>query len=454
MNARFRPPILIASAACLIVAAACSAQRPNVILISLDTTRADHMSVYGYERDTTPNLKRFAAEGVVFEQAFAQAPWTVSSHMSVFTSLYPPVHKVAHLTPQSATVETLPERLKSADYSTGGFVAPVLDGYGFSRGFDHYFSPYRSRPAEVMVQQALKWLARDPSRPVLQPQPFFLFLHLFDAHHPYEPSWPFDTAYIESYREDIRELSSSHPHQQDKNLSPEELNEVVSLYDGEIAYLDFALGGFFEALRKLGVYDSSLIVLMGDHGEGFLEHGLMNHGNSVYDELVRVPLLVRFPRGRFAGRRVETPVELMDITPTVLELLGEERLAVAQGDSLGGLLEKGEDESRFVYAYDGDADSVRTAEWKLIKNPPNRARRIPRALPGEYELYDLVRDPGEMHNLAPRMSERVSTMTRALEEMERINDELRGKVQTELGVHPIELTETEKERLRTLGYIQ
>ena len=196
-----------------------SSERLNVILISLDTVRADHLSVYGYERETTPNLGRLAQEGVVFEQAFAQAPWTVSSHMSVFVSLYPDVHDVSHMRAQSETVKTLPEILQTAGYSTAGFVAPVLKHYGFAKGFDHYFAARRARPADVMVAHTMRWLAQDPEEPVLQEQPFFLFLHLFDAHLRYEPPWPFDTAYCSSYSPDIEAISHSHPHSQDKNLT-------------------------------------------------------------------------------------------------------------------------------------------------------------------------------------------------------------------------------------------
>ena len=143
----------------VLVGGGCTNRPPNVVVISLDTVRADHLSVYGYHRPTTPNLNRLAADGVVFEQAFTQTPWTVPSHMSVFTSLYPSVHSITHLTPQSDMSTMIPELLRDAGYLTAAFVAPVLsEEYGFAKGFDHYVRTDRVRPAEIMVDRALEWL--------------------------------------------------------------------------------------------------------------------------------------------------------------------------------------------------------------------------------------------------------------------------------------------------------
>jgi len=305
-----------------------------------------------------------------------------------------------------------------------------------------------------MVNRALSYLAQDPGNPVICDQPFFLFLHLFDAHYPYEPQWPFDTAFVPSYRPDIRRLSGSHPYSQDKNLSPDELFEIVALYDGEIAYTDYELGRFFEHLEELGLYDSSMIIVMADHGEGFLEHGLMNHGNSVYEELVRVPLIMRFPGGRFAGRRIDTPVQLIDVTPTILEHIGEKPAAISQGSSLLELMGPGNQAPRFTYSSEGYAACIRTDSWKLIVNPPNRSQVIPRALTAEYELYDLSKDPAEQSNLASVHTDRVQSMARALRRLDENNKELRRKLRATLEIHSLELTEDEKKQLKALGYIQ
>ncbi len=427
---------------------------PNVILISLDTVRADHLSVYGYHRPTTLNLARLAQEGVVFEQAFTPTPWTVPAHMSLFTSLYPSVHLITHLTPQSDMSKMLSEMLKDAGYQTAAFVAPVLsEDYGFSKGFDHYFRAERVRPADIMVDRALEWLAQNPSKPVIRTQPFFLFLHLFDAHHPYQPPWPFDTAYAPAYRSNIREISRSHPYEQDKDLSAEELTEVVALYDGEIAYADFAIGRFLDELEVLGLYHSSLIVVLGDHGEGFLEHGLMNHGNSVYDELIRIPLMVRFPGARHAGERIGEPVQLIDVTPTILEEVGMMPQPSMQGALLLDPL-PATGSRHFAYASEAFAACLRTSSWKLIENPPSRFEKIPRAKRVKYELYDLEEDPTEQNNLAAALPDRVGSMARKLHALDQENRELRKRIRETLDVKELELTEQQERELRSLGYIQ
>jgi len=439
----------------LLCVSGCNNNRPpNVIVISLDTVRADHLSVYGYHRSTTPNLSRLAEDGVVFEQAFTQTPWTVPSHMSVFTSLYPSVHSITHLTPQSDMSTMLPEILRDAGYLTAAFVAPVLsEDYGFAKGFDHYVRAGRVRPADIMVDRALEWLAGDPSEPNLREQPFFLFLHLFDAHHPYAPPWPFDTAYVTDYRSDIRELSQSHPYTQEKDLTDEELTEVVALYDGEIAYTDFALGRFFDALRDLRLFDGSLIVVFGDHGEGFLEHGLMNHGNSVYEELIRVPLLLRLPGGRSAGERVGEPVQLIDIAPTILQELDLEPTPMMQGAFLfDSVLTDGS--RRFAFVSEAYATCVRTDSFKIIENPPSRVQTIPRALDVDYELYDLAEDPGEENNLAVEQPERLASMIEFLHRLDEGNRELRREIRDALEVHELDLSEEQERELRALGYVQ
>ena len=441
-------------ASSVFIIGACTAPPPNVILISLDTVRADHLSVYGYPRSTTPNLERLAEEGLVFEQAFTQTPWTVPSHMSVFTSLYPSVHSITHLTPQSDMSAMIPEILRDAGYLTAGFVAPVLsEDYGFAKGFDYYLRTDQVRPADVMVDRALEWLAGDPSEPAIRDQPFFLFLHLFDAHHPYEPPWPFDTAYVPHYRSDLRELSQTHPYTQEKDLTDEELAEVVALYDGEIAYADFAIGRFFDALRELGLYDEALIVVFGDHGEGFLEHGLMNHGNSVYEELIRVPLLLRLPGGRSGGERVDAPVQLIDIAPTILQALELEPPPMMQGTSLfNPVLRDGS--PRFAYVSEAYAACIRTDSWKVIENPKSRAKTIPRALDVDYELYHLTVDRREQKNLALEQTERLASMTEVLHRLAQENQELRRQIREDLDVHELELSEEQERELRALGYVQ
>jgi arylsulfatase A-like enzyme len=225
------------------------------------------------------------------------------------------------------------------------------------------------------------------------------------------------------------------------------------LYDGEIAYADFAIGRFLDELDALGLYDSSLIVVFGDHGEGFLEHGLMNHGNSVYDELIRVPLLMRFPGGGSAGTSIEEPVQLIDVTPTILNEVGIRPLTGMQGSPLLDAASTN-GSRRFAYASEGFAACLRTSSWKLIENPPSRSEKIPRAKRVRYELYDLGEDPKELNNLAATMLDRVESMARTLGVIDEENRSLRSRIRDALDVKQVELTEEQERELRSLGYIQ
>ncbi len=428
---------------------------PDIILVSLDTVRADHLSVYGYSRPTTPNLEGFAREAAVFEQAFTPIPWTVGAHMSLLTALYPTVHNVAHLEPQSDVPRTATEALREAGYRTGGFVHPILDqGYGFAKGFDDYFRPVAERRAEFMLGRALRWV-EDGEKGKDAGRPFFLFVHLYDAHYPYDPPAPFDATFGPAQAREANRIAQAHPYKQDKTLSEEELRQVVALYDGEIAYVDNALGGFFRKLKELGVYERALIVVTADHGEGFLEHGLLNHGNSVYEELIRVPLLARFPGGRFAGRRTRELVELVDVAPTALELGRARPLPAAQGRSLRERLEKkGATGAASAYASGAFASCLRSEDWKLIENPASRVPMIPRARPGELELYDLRRDPQERHDLAPERAHTVRAMASALHRLDEENRRLRQRLREGRDVRTLELSEEQRERLRALGYVE
>jgi arylsulfatase A-like enzyme len=448
MSNRMVRNLLTAFAALL--ACGCTQSRPNVILISLDTVRADHVGAYGYRRDTTPNIDRLAGEGVVFENAFTPIPWTVGAHMSLLTSLYPTVHGIVHAARSSHTPDTLPMKLREAGYRTAAFVNPMLDGeYGFAKGFDHYFCPHKETRAEGMVDHAIRWLSENKDRP----EPFLLFLHLFDAHYTYEAPPPFSTAFIARFKPEIHELTRADQYKQQMNLTAEELEQALALYDGEILYADHHLGRLFQRLRDLGVYDSALIWVLGDHGEGFLEHGLMNHGNSVYEELIRVPLIARMPGGRFAGRRVKNPVSLIDVAPTVFDRLETAPLPHIQGRSLLPLIAGKPVDTGAVYVAGAYASCLRTNDWKFIENPDSRFETITRALKARHEVYDLRQDPGEKTNLAAERGPAIERMTRALAGLETANRSVRKALLGGLEVREMDLSERQRELLRGLGYI-
>ncbi len=286
----------------------------NLILISIDCLRADHVGAYGYRRPTTPNLDAFARESTLFRDAMAVSSYTLPTHASMLTGLPPSFHGATQRRRISRSVESLPELLSSAGYGVQGvvsapFLAPV---YGFADGFDTY--KLSSARAAGLVDKALELLDEGAGFPR------FLFLHLFDAHHPYSPPGE----YIERFGGRTADISKLHAKIQ-KGIVPASdaiVEQARSLYDGEIAYVDHELGRFFEELRKRGLYDSSLVVVTADHGEEFGEHGVFYHGVSLYEPAIRVPLLIRHPDRRAA--RVAQPVEVAGLAARLLEEVSPE----------------------------------------------------------------------------------------------------------------------------------
>ncbi len=358
--------------------AGASTGQPPVVLITIDTLRADRLSSYGSDRVATPHIDRLAGEGIRFANASSTVPFTLPAHSSIMTGLYPPSHGVREnvgyvLAPELVTIA---ERFRDAGYRTGGFVSAfVLDArWGIARGFDTYVDDFDldamaganlgsvQRAGPETIGHALEWLDA-----LGGPGPFFMWLHLFDPHDPYEPPEPFRSEY------------QGRP------------------YDGEVAYTDSLIGDFRSALEQRGLFDEAVVVLTADHGEGLGDHGESYHGFFVYDSTVHVPLIVRLPGGVEAGRVVGDAVSHVDIAPTVIELLDLDRAGAAQGRSLlpdmqglpNPLAERGVYAESF-YALDhygwAPLRSLRTAEHKYIEAP-------------EPELYALLEDPGELANI-------------------------------------------------------
>jgi hypothetical protein len=285
---------------------------PLVVLYLIDTLRADHTSVYGYKRDTTPRLSALARDGVVFEQAIAQASWTKPSVASILTSLPPHRHQVVQLGDAlDVKLVTLAERLQLHGFTTGAAISNVVI-YGkdthFEQGFDFYQGLHdpRDRPSKTVraapvVDAALRWL--DARRG----QPQFLFVHTMDPHVPYTPPPPFNQMYEPH-------PAPGHPGSdpRDGMTDPLDRERFIAQYDGEIAYGDRELGRFIDGLKARGLYDQALIVFVSDHGEEFFDHAQWLHGRSVFDEVVHVPLIVKFPGGRHRGQRVAQQVQTLD----------------------------------------------------------------------------------------------------------------------------------------------
>jgi arylsulfatase A-like enzyme len=322
------------------------ADAPNVLLIILDTVRARNLSLYGYERPTTPNLQELASGGVVFDRAVATAPWTLPSHASIFTGRYHHEHSADWTTPLDARHPTLAEVLAGKGYQTAGFTAnrgfagkrSGLDR-GFARYEDHENSPsgwvaswwlsrtvaqwFRERVgdhrpwwkvrADEINGRFLGWLSRAEARP------FFAFLNYMDAHQPYLPPAPFNLHFSDTqprYWVDFVEGESAH--------TEEDLRELVEAYDSSLYYLDHQLGQLFDELERRGVLEHTLLIVTSDHGEEFGEHGpeFIQHGKSLYWPSLHVPLILRFPERVAAGERVARAVSLRDIPATVMDALG------------------------------------------------------------------------------------------------------------------------------------
>lgn len=392
---------------------------PNVVLFTLDTTRADHLGAYGYQDIKTPTIDALAQGGVLFRRAISPAPITLPSHSSIMTGLYPPSHGVrdngTFVLPEE--MMTLAEILHNDGYATGAFVgAAVLERrYGLTQGFDVYdddFSQgrrrqlfmYAERQCEQVVSSALRWVEQHKNAP------FFTWLHFYDPHAGYDPPEPWVTEY------------EGH------------------LYDGEIAYTDHCIGTFIDALRHWGLWQETLIILTSDHGESLGEHGEKTHGLFIYDATVHVPLIFHAPTRLPAGRVVREVVRLVDILPTVLSVLRKPIPQALDGGSLVGLIRGHREEPRTAYSeallpkyHYGWAElkGITTQAWKLIDAP-------------KPELYALLQDPKELVNVHERESRRFRELKKTLTSLAKLGGGPEAR---------LELDPQTAERLRGLGYV-
>ena len=424
-----------------------SAVPPNIILITLDTTRADRMGFLGSQRGLTPNLDVLAKQSVVFTRAYAQVPLTTPSHAALLTGTYPQFSHLEDLgAPLGKDLPYLPDLLHKHGYHTAAFLGayildPAAAAPGFERGFDVYDANFHQRKrgedryksverrAEDVANRALGWLSRHQQRP------FFIWLHFYDAHDPYDPPEPFKTHY------------------------------ASALYDGEIAYTDSIVGSFVEVLRKHGLYQDAVIAIAADHGEAFGEHGEERHGMFLYDETIHVPLLLRLPAGRLGGRRVEERVALAEVAPTLLEAAGIRAPAAMQAKSLLPLIftEKTGaakiDETKVGAAANSAAGDKGKAPERPVYSETNYAHRafgwseLRSWRTGKYlyvqaptrELYDQSSDPDAAKNLAPAAKAVADTLESQLAGFQ----EKTSSVRTE----PTKLDPTQAEKLRALGYL-
>ncbi len=432
--------VLAAAAVITVVALAKPFVQPNVLLITLDTVRADHCSVYGYRRPTTPAMEQVAREGVLMLAAYAPTALTGPSHATMFTALYPQTHGFVRNGNQlDSKARTLAEVLAEAGYQTAAVVSamPVHRRFGLDQGFELYeddLGRRLERDARETVDLAVRWLRGERRAE----QPFFLWVHLFDPHSPYLPPMRYRELFPEAKR--ISETVSM-------------LDLTIARYDAEIRETDDAIASLLQVLDEEQLSPSTLLVIAGDHGEGLMQHSIMEHGLEIYEEAIRVPLLLRWPDQLPAKAQVSEPVQLLDLTPTVLDLVRVPyEPSAVQGISLARALTGDEhlDPEREVYLQrrflgtgmvqgfeiKGEKLGLRKGSWKYIE-----ARGE-----GTYELYNLARDPAETSNLyskQPEVSQELATLLRTWYESTPSGT---GEEQ--------EIGEEDREKLRALGYTE
>lgn len=471
------PPAIGARALAVLIAigglsGSCSAppqnDAPPVVLISVDTLRRDHLSLYGYPRETSPRLDALAREAVVFDAAMAAHTNTGPSHATILSGLYPPAHgSFENGMPVRDEVRTLAHVLAERGYETAAFVGGWTlsdQATGLGDGFAVYEDRFDGwqRRADATVELARRWLeTRDDG-------PFFLLLHFFDPHHPYDAPEPFFRRFAETPGTSAEVPGTSTadlPLEADRERleragTPAEIAEYVARYDGEIAWSDHQLGRFLDLLRERDLYDRALLVVTADHGETLGERAWpFDHGGRVYEEQVRVPLLLRLPEGRHGGRRMAAPVHHVDLVPTVLDALGSEAPAGLHGRSLLPFLD-GETtaaalERRPLFSLSRpEPRRVPEVPGRPVKRGQVTALRLPAVklvhYPGEegalLQLFDLRRDPDERINLAGAQPRQAAELYDVAREWWRAT---RAGERTE----PPELSDEAREALRALGYL-
>lgn len=423
-------------------------ERPNVLWIVVDTMRADRL---GGEWGLTPYMDRLGERGVVFEKAYAQAPWTLPSIGSMMTSLHPKEHGAGGRLGQFQSVRegvpTAPKVFAQAGYTTHAIVNVefLKKKYGVTRDFEQvdvesYSNNQEVRNAARTTDAALRYMQQERDG-----QPFFLLVHYFDMHAVYDPPQPFRRRYAAPPDQEAgpnRTMFGTREHLMalragQLELNPEWIDRAERLYNGEVAYTDAEIGRLLDQVAAMGFADNTLIVLCGDHGEEFLDHGGFEHGHTVYDELIHVPLIMAGPGVR-AGTRVPHTVRMIDVLPTLCQWadVGAERGFV--GRSLMPELQGEAGADRNVLAHGNMWGAPFTAwregPWKLILSEN-----------AQPELYRMDEDPGEQNNLSAQESERLQALQGTLQSME--------KTMAALGRGAnVELSEAELEALKASGY--
>lgn len=443
--------LLIACLAALfVVRKSVRPERPSILLITIDTLRADHLGCYGYARKISPNLDRLASEGVLFENTFCVMPTTLPSHGSIFFGTWPRIHgsssNFIHFSDRSLVY--FPQLLRQAGYNTAAFVSAhhLGDSLKSIAGFDEFHFPQEELTADVTLGQAGKWLQQKRQKS------FFLWVHLWDPHSPYELHPKFmekiDPGFDNNFEKHYAFVTPGF-------YSSEGLQKMIDLYDNEIAFTDFHLGRFLDEFRKHPENRNTIIIVTSDHGETLdelykTENYAFDHGEFLYDPQIHVPLILVLPNQQHHGLRVKATNSLIDLLPTILSEAGVKIPPTAQGSSLISRIQKSGNPApdglvflqRREYKFPprpflaGSQFGVRERTFKLLLNLPNQ----------ESVLYRNNADGIDVGLQEKRMQQLLKDR---LEEWLRITKDL-----TANGAQGNEVSEEEAEKLRSLGYVQ
>ncbi|TDI88469.1 MAG: hypothetical protein E2O77_11195 [Caldithrix sp.] len=465
-------------------------KRPNVILISIDTLRADHLSCYGYKRPITPNIDRLAGEGALFTNAYSTAVWTPPAHASMLTGLYPCQHGVVHQNKLRSDIPTVAEHLQRNGYHTAGFVnnSQVGNLVGLNRGHDDFYEVWqgfsKNQIFKRMANKArqfsgssdhgasetnnliFRWLKGGWNRE----KPFYLFIHYIDAHNPLKAPRPFRFKYLTKKMRSQIDMAKIQKVADNPlvcftdglELTETEIHALTCLYDEEINYLDYKIGELVDHLKKRNLLEDSLLILTADHGEHLGEHGMYSHVASLYEPIVHIPLILRYPAVVKPETVSHQPVQHIDIFPTILEStdLDKRNSATGTGRSLFKSLEKNA-ASRTLFAEwegriphfvrdrlnDKNGERIeqkftnklwmsRTSDYKLIADSRD-----------QFELYNTKNDPDEQMNLCEKEPTNFTKLRTALESWR----DSTTREQTSESYDYSE--ETLKKHLKALGYL-
>ncbi len=455
---RIKPVIFLFVCACAVFLLAAGIKSiffsaPNIVLISVDALRADHLGCYGYKRQTSPAIDALSREGVIFLNAFSHIPMTTASHMSMLTSLYPDTHGVMQVKDNgpvarlSPSFSTLAQILKSHGYATVGFTGGgnLTFVYGFGRGFDVY--------EQGGMNRFFSWLDANPGKR------FFFFFHTYAVHDPYLPFRPFNRLYAPGYSGKIADSvaqlrSTADPEDADMmhkvfwsavdTSKTEDVDFLIAQYDACINSVDaMIIDPLVTRLKERGLFKNTLIVLTADHGEAFKEHGNFIH-RDLYRGTLNVPLLMVYPRKLPAGRTISSSVRIIDIMPTILELAGIRNRKPMQGRSLVPFI-KGKAEDLACYSSLGTAKSLRKGRFCLML-PEGGVNDLVKP-----QLFDTFDDPGERKDIAITMPGIVAIMRN---ELNGIISECRRLSALCPALPPENLPPQDQKTLKSLGYLQ